>query len=292
MHKYTCTTACAYKWFTVRAPGMREVDLRLAASYLPAGVCMLKVGCLVGALWAVEEVQCRPLYVLVGVGVLLDRHHQPDESILDTSGVLVGLFAGHLVNALRVPGGRPDVPLRSMFVLLPLSLLWALVSVHSVAREMGLSPCWAGCGRVRMSLECAAVLVCGAAFCPREAETGLEHFVCRPAFYALFCVVWVYLVDLARPCALRPTAARHASPAAIGLHFVAVLYIERYVAVVYAGAVGGLLAYGLLQATRRREDKEDAEAPGHPAAGAGEDVSVRELERILRDARAQRCTRL
>jgi hypothetical protein len=274
---------------------MRDVDLRLAASYLPAGVCMLKVGCLVGALWAVEEVQCRPLYVLVGVGVLLDRHHQPEESILDASGVLLGLFVGHLVNGLRVLSrDDPSGPLAGLFVLLPLSLLWALVSVHSIAREMGLSPCWAGCSRARMSLECAAFFVCWVAFCPREAETGLERLVGRPTVYALFCVVWVYLVDLARPCALAGAhPVSHGKgrqlPAAIGLHFVAVLYIERYVSALYVGVVGGLLAYGLLQATRRRDGKEDAEAP---VVGPGEDVSVRELERILRDARSQRCTRL
>ena len=251
-----------------------RADLRLAITYIPAAVCLLKASVLTGTLLALDHLGVPATYVLVMLTLALDCQDQVVH-IVDINAVLLAIYGAHMLGCVRAMTVHP------LYMGLPmLSVVWAtaglaclLEDVRPILRRSCPGP------PVRLTSLLTACLLAVCAFCAAENEARLTRTL-RPLAYATLCVGWAYLTE-AHSRRMLPVRNTH--------YFLPVLCAHQYVAGAYLLAA---CAVGACVLMHRDDDTLPVTAPSlSPIPSSPADVDLEamgEMERLLREARAQR----
>lgn len=205
---------------------MKEVDLSLAVSYVPAGVCLLKLTSLFFLLWCASN-QEHKWYAIIAMGLWLDRHYQSDFSIVDTNNMLLSVYAAHVINLLRDFG--PMVRDHISILETCFAIVWCISCAYSVSHYLQLVPVVRAFKNAHIRVENTLLCVSCIMFfsCARES---LWVSFGRTFIFAVFCLFWRYAVDLRN---LRSSAAGKIQ-APISVLFMPILYVFPLLTVVYS----------------------------------------------------------
>ena len=252
-----------------------RADLRLAVTYIPAAVCLLKATLLTAILLTLDHLGVPATYVIVLLALALDRQDQVVK-IVDINAVLAAIYGAHILARVRAASAHP------IYMGLPvLSVVWvatALACLLEDVRPILRRPCPGP--PVHLTLPASALLLAVCAFCAAENEPRVARLL-RPLAFATLCVGWAYMTE---------AHSRRMLPARNTHYFLPVLCAQQYAAAAYLLAA---CAVGVCVLMHRDDDAAPAAAPPSPRApllpvdleGMGE------MERLLREARALRGAR-
>lgn len=262
---------------------MKEVDLSLAVSYVPAGVCLLKLTSLFFLLWCTFYQEHR-WYAVIAMGLWIDRHYQSDFSIVDTNNLLLSIYAAHLINLLRDFG--QVVKEHVSFMEVCFGMFWCLSCAYSVSHYLELVPVFRSLKHAHITVENTFLCVACILFCSRARESNWVS-LSRALMFAVLCVFWRYAVDLRN---LRSSAAGKIR-APISVLFMPVLYVFPLLTVVYSFCCCALICSRFVnffsttpQPELHNDQKSMQEVVIEPIETSNESQEL--LERMLREAKA------
>ena len=269
---------------------MRDVDLRLAVSYLPAGLCLVKIIVLELALLMAEHAGTSSL-VVIGMLIWLDRHHQCDLSIVDANNLLSSLYYAHVVNHVRdtLYFAIPHVQYLSMCEF-SLCIVWTCMCLYTTACRLGILTESRSMKGARVSLEITCFYISCLAFCSWVQES-MTMRIGRVVFFTCLCLFWRYAVDLQD---LRCSVVGKLK-IPISVLFLPVLYISSLLAVMFGMANCVLFCIRFLKLPSRLGSGSDdvslapilEHIPIRDETSQAQDVSHESLEQMLRDAKAR-----
>lgn len=262
---------------------MKEVDLSLAVSYVPAGVCLLKMSVLTFLLWCASMHEQR-WYAVIAMGLWVDKHYQSDFTIVDTNNMLLAVYASHVINALRDSGHL----VKEHVSLLEgcLTFVWCSCCAYSVAHFLQVVPVFRSIKHAYISVENTFLWIVSVLFFSRLRESTLVSLG-RTYIFALFCLFWRYAVDLRN---LRSSPAGKIR-APISVLFMPVLYVFPLLTVLYSLCCCALICVRFLNVNTSNSHTElqpvgtlddliiETMVPAH-------DESQESLEQMLREAKA------
>ena len=174
---------------------MRDVDLRLAISYVPGAVCLLKIAVLELSLLLAESPSGSG-FVVIGAMLWLDSHYQSPIAIVDCNSLLCSIYGSRFVHQVR-DGQSHGLTEAAQASLLSVSIaaIWSLMCVYTILTHIGWVTDKRSTRGVRCSMEMSCVFISTLAFCTWTEESILLRLA-RVFFFGVFCLLWRYAIDL------------------------------------------------------------------------------------------------
>lgn len=214
-----------------------SIDLSLAMNYLPACACLGKSMVLIAALFIVHKYTLPPLYVGVGVCLILDRMHFPSR-IFDANALLCGVFVGECVSVIRAAASETYTGLVATHAV---GFVWVCCSVFILVFSQGKQQHFSSRDlQVGSCLTSAAVSLC--AFLPPDDNDTREARIARSAAFVLLGVAWVYVIGVNMP---RLVHGRDTT-LSLTVIFTPLLYVNGYLALVHTAVAAVFLAWRLV----------------------------------------------